>query len=182
VLLVQDEAIEARLVPFDGLLGLDLVLETNSLLGVASARDTVARAAHDTVEVHTVDTDGGIVLDTKIDVFLDTETEVTSGGEVASQKLIFLDLKTTFEDLQSLLTTDSDVDRDLFVTTDTEGTDSVASLGVDGSLTSKLFKHLSSTSESVTRFTNANVENKLLEAKLTHRVLSNSLIFGALRK
>jgi hypothetical protein len=73
------------------------------------------------------------------------------------------------------------VNGDLFVTTDTEGTDSVTSLGVDGSLTSELFKHLGGTSESVTRFTNANVENKLLEAKLAHGVLSNSLIFGALK-
>jgi hypothetical protein len=62
------------------------------------------------------------------------------------------------------------VNGDLFVTTDTEGTDSVTSLGVDGSLTSELFKHLGGTSESVTRFTNANVENQLLEAERTHGV------------
>jgi hypothetical protein len=50
----------------------------------------------------TVDTDGRIVLDTKIDVFLDTETEVTSCGEVAGQKLILLDLETTLKNLLSL--------------------------------------------------------------------------------
>jgi hypothetical protein len=81
----------------------------------------------------------------------------------------------------SIHTADGDVDRDLFVTTDTEGTDGVASLGVDGSLTSELFKHLGGTSKSITGFTNANVENKLLETELAHGVLSNSLIFGALK-
>jgi hypothetical protein len=35
-------------------------------------------------------------------VFLDTETEVTSCGEVAGQKLILLDLETTLKNLLSL--------------------------------------------------------------------------------
>jgi hypothetical protein len=118
----------------------------------------------------TVDTNGRIILDTKIDVLLDTETEVTGSREVASQKLVLLDLEATLKDLLSLGTTDSDVNRDLFVTTDTEGTDGVTGLGVDGSLTGQLFENLGGTSKSVTRFTNANVENQLLEAERTHGV------------
>ena len=125
----------------------------------------------------TVNTDGRIVLDTKIDVFLDTETEVTSLREVASQKFVFLDLETTFKNLLSLGTTDGNVDRDLFVTTDTEGTDGVAGLGVDGGLTGQLFKNLGGTGKSVTRFTDANVENQLLETKLTHGVGGRGLFF-----
>jgi hypothetical protein len=125
----------------------------------------------------TVDTDGRIVLDTKIDVFLDTETEVTSLREVASQEFVFLDLETTLKNLLSLGTTDGNVDRDLFVTTDTEGTDGVAGLGVDGSLTGQLFKNLGGTGKSITRLTNANVENQLLETKLTHGVGGRGLFF-----
>ena len=44
------------------------------------------------------------------------------------------------------------------------------SLTVDRSLTRKLFQHLGGTSESVTRFTNANVQNELLNLQLLHGV------------
>lgn len=78
----------------------------------------------------------------------DTETEVTSLGEVALAELVFLDLETTLEDLLGLGATDGDVDRDLLVTTDTEGTDGVTGLGVDRGLTGQLLKHLGGTGES----------------------------------
>lgn len=58
----------------------------------------------------------------------DTETEVTGLGEILLSQLIFLDLEATLEDLLGLGATDGNVDGNLFVTTDTEGTDSVASL------------------------------------------------------
>jgi hypothetical protein len=41
---------------------------------------------------------------------------------------------------------------------------------VDRSLTAQLFEHLRGTSESVTRFTHGDVEDKLLDAKLPHGV------------
>ena len=78
----------------------------------------------------------------------DTESEVTGLGEVALAELVLLDLEATLEDLLSLGATDGDVDGDLFVTTDTEGTDGVTGLGVDGGLTGKLLKHLGGTGES----------------------------------
>ena len=84
--------------------------------------------SHAAVEVHAVDTNVGVVLDTKIDVLADTEAEVTGLGEVALPQLVFLDLEATLEDLLSLGATDGDVDGDLFVTADTEGTDGVAGL------------------------------------------------------
>jgi hypothetical protein len=61
-------------------------------------------------------------------VLADTEAEVAGLGEVALAELVFLDLETTLEDLLGLGATDGDVDGDLFVTADTEGTDSVAGL------------------------------------------------------
>lgn len=83
---------------------------------------------HAAVEVHSVNTDTRVVLDTKIDVFADTEAEVTGLGEVALPQFVLLDLQATLENFLSLGTTDSDVDGNLFVTADTEGTDGVAGL------------------------------------------------------
>ena len=84
--------------------------------------------SHAAVEVHTVDTNTGVVLDTQVNVLADTETEVTGLGEVLLSQLVLLDLEATLEDLLSLGTTDGNVDGDLFVTTDTEGTDGVTGL------------------------------------------------------
>jgi hypothetical protein len=41
---------------------------------------------------------------------------------------------------------------------------------VDRSLTAQLFEHFCGTSESVTRFTDGDVEDELLDAKLPHGV------------
>ena len=58
----------------------------------------------------------------------DTETEVAGLGEVALAELVLLDLEATLEDLLGLGATDGDVNGDLLVTADTEGTDGVAGL------------------------------------------------------
>jgi len=84
--------------------------------------------SHAAVEVHTVDTNAGVVLDTQVDVLADTEAEVTGLGEVPLSQLVLLDLEATLENLLSLGTTDGNVNGNLFVTTDTEGTDGVAGL------------------------------------------------------
>lgn len=83
---------------------------------------------HAAVEVHAVDTDRWVVLDAQIDVLRDTEAEVASLGEVALAELVLLDLETTLDNLLCLGATDGDVDGDLLVTADTEGTDGVAGL------------------------------------------------------
>ena len=99
----------------------------------------MARHSHAAVEVHSVDTDGGVVLDTQVNVLADTEAEVAGLGEVALAELVLLDLEATLEDLLSLGTTDGNVDGDLFVTTDTEGTDGVAGLAYRRSKSHRLF-------------------------------------------
>ena len=58
----------------------------------------------------------------------DTKAKVALLVEVALAKLVLLDLEATLENLLSLWATDGDVDGDLFVTADTEGTDGVAGL------------------------------------------------------
>lgn len=126
----------------------------------------------------------------------DTEAKVAGLGEVALPQFVFLDLEATFQDFLGLGATHSDVHRDLFVTTDTKGTDGVAGLAwtisvsffpshfeihfpvfvvwvfhtVDRGLTAQLFEHLCSTGESVTRFADRDVKHELLDAQLAHRV------------
>lgn len=84
--------------------------------------------SHAAVEVHAVDTDRWVVLDAQIDVLRDTETEVASLGEVALAELVLLDLEATLDDLLGLWATDGNMNGDLLVTADTEGTDGVAGL------------------------------------------------------
>lgn len=83
------------------------------------------------------------------------------------------------------------MDSNLFVTSDTEGTDGVAGLAcgkirseknriasvrdarkltVDGGLTRKLLEHLGGTGKSVTRLSDGDVQNKLLNLELPHGV------------
>ena len=143
---LPDDALEAVLVPLDDLRGVDLVgsadlgLATpaagNTLTGTGPKSKSVIVAGfpeillhlHDDVEVHAVDTDRRVVLDAQVDVLGDTETEVAGGGEVALAELVLLDLEATLEDLLGLSATDGDVDGDLLVTADTEGTDGVTGL------------------------------------------------------
>lgn len=129
---LSDNGVEALLEPLDGVVAGDAVGGTDSALGTATADDTLTRAGHAAVEVHTVDTDTGVVLDSEIDVLADTEAEVAGLAEVALAELVLLDLEATLENLLGLGATDGDVDRDLFVTTDTEGTDGVTGLAWKG--------------------------------------------------
>ena len=125
---LSDNGVEALLEPLDGVVAGDAVGGTDSALGTATADDTLTRAGHAAVEVHAVDTDTGVVLDAEINVLRDTEAEVAGLAEVALAQLVLLDLEATLEDLLGLGATDGDVDGDLLVTADTEGSDSVAGL------------------------------------------------------
>lgn len=166
-------------------------------LAAAAAGDALTGAGHAAVEVHAVDTNRGVVLDAEIDVLANTEAEVAGLAEVALAQLVLLDLQATLENLLSLGATDGDVDGDLFVAADTEGSDGVAGLAyamqksqvsdfgfrnrdifenegqrtVDRSLTAQLLQHLGGTGQSVTRLADGDVQDELLDAELPHGVL-----------
>lgn len=147
---LPDDTVEAVLEPLEGLGAGDLVVGAEGGLAAAALGDVLTRTgpikvslslppihfiscsmeehSHAAVEVHTVDTNTGVVLDTQVNVLADTETEVTGLGEVPLSQLVLLDLEATLENLLSLGATDGNVDGDLFVTTDTEGTDGVTGL------------------------------------------------------
>ncbi len=91
----------------------------------------ICRYSHAAVEIHSVNTNRRVVLDTEIDVFADTETKVASLREVALAEFVFLDLQSTFQDFLGLWSTDCNVHSDLFVTTDTEGSDGVSGLACE---------------------------------------------------
>lgn len=69
------------------------------------------------------------ILDSKIDVLLNTKTEVAIGAEVSVLELKLAHLQSLLEDLSSLLSTDCNVNSDLLIPTDTEGSDGVAGWG-----------------------------------------------------
>jgi len=149
---LSDNTLESRLEPLHTLLTLDLVGGSDMCLASTTLGNTLTWTGHAAVEIHSIDTNSRVVLDTKIDVFADTETEVASLGEVALAEFVFLDLQSTLQDFLSLWSTDGDMYGNLLVTTDTECSDGVSGLAVDGSLTTQLFQHLRSTGKSVTRF------------------------------
>lgn len=64
------------------------------------------------------------------------------------------------------------MDGNLFVTTNAKGSHGVSGLRVDGRLTGQLLEHLRGTSQSVTRFTHANVQAEFANSHLSHGVLS----------
>ena len=125
---LSDDTVEPLLEPLDGLVTVDAVAGADRALAAAAAGDALTGAGHAAVEVHAVDTNRGVVLDAEIDVLADTEAEVAGLAEVALAELVLLDLEATLENLLGLGATDGDVDRNLFVTTDTEGTDGVTGL------------------------------------------------------
>jgi hypothetical protein len=168
---LSDDAVESLLEPLDSLVTVDAVMGAQSALASATAGNTLTGAGHAAVEVHAVDTDRGVVLDTEIDVLADTEAEVARLAEVALAQLVLLDLQATLQDLLSLRATNGNVDSDLLVTSDTEGSDSVAGLAVNRSLTAQLLQHLRGTGQTITRLANRDVQNKLLDAELPHGVL-----------
>jgi hypothetical protein len=65
------------------------------------------------------------LLDSQINVLLDTKAKTSSITEVPPQQLIFLHLQTTLQKLHCLLTPNSDIACNLFITPDTKGSHSV---------------------------------------------------------
>lgn len=180
--LVQDDSIVRLLEPLHGLLASHLVrIADVAALSLALAH-TATRTSQLHVEIHTENTGVGIVLDTQIDVLLNTKTEVSGVGEVSLHQLVLLHLQTTLKDLQSLLTTNGGMHGDLLVTTDGEGTNGetgwnvstshskLPTLSVNGLLTRNLLEDTSSLGDSISRLTNANVDDELLNSDVSHHV------------
>ena len=68
--------VEGLQIPLKGIFLGDLVLRADVRPTRLASGNTESLAAQNDVEVHTVDTSGGVVLNTEIDVLINTETEV----------------------------------------------------------------------------------------------------------
>jgi len=174
--LTPDNPIEPLLEPRDGLLRLDLVAEPNPPLGPLPSRNSESRSTHDDVKVHAENTDVGIVLDSEVNVLFDTEAEVAGFGEVALPQLILLNLQRPLQDLLGLGSSNRSVHRDLLITSDRESSDGKTGFGLDGGLTGELFENFGGSGESIAGFADADVDDKLLDTKLLHRVDGGSLV------
>ena len=123
-------------------------------------RNTVPRAAHNDVKVHAKDTDRGVVSRTEVNMLLDPKTEVARLGEVTPTELVLLHFKTALENLLSLRPTNRDVDRNLFVASDTELADGVTGLGGHWCLACELFEDFGCSRQTITRLSNRYVCGK----------------------
>lgn len=172
----HDDAVVALLEPLHGLGDLDAVGVAHAGVGVLTVTDALSTTSEDDVEVHTVDTCGGIVLEAKVNMLADSEAEGSGVGEVVAEELELLNLETLLEELGGLLAADGGVDGDLLVTTDSEGTDGEAGTGHDGGLAAELLEHLHGTGQTITGLSHADVDAELAHADLAHRV--GSLLLG----
>jgi len=93
----------------------------------------------DHIEIHTKNTSVGIVFDTKVNVFLNTEAEITGIGEVTFSKFEFFDFKSFFQDFFGLISSDGHMEGNLFISLNTERTNSESSFWGNGSLSSQIF-------------------------------------------
>merc|ERR1712122_240360 len=150
MLLISQDAIKFGLEPLLSFLLADFMFRSDSGVLGAPVSNSVPGPTQDYIKVHTVDTNTGVVLDTQVDMFIDTETEVALLGETSLPQLVLLDLEATLQDLLSFGTAHRAPTRDLFVTSDTKGSDGEASFGEAGFLTGQLFQDFGSTSQSVT--------------------------------
>ena len=169
--LSKNDALESVLEPLDGVLLGDLVGVSDAALSDLAAGDAGTGAGQTNEEVHAVNTGGGVVLDTQVDVLVDAEAEVAGLGEVLLEELVLLDLEATLEDLHGLFSADGDVDGDLLVTADAEGTEGVAGLGVDGLLAGELLEHTGGAGETIAGLADAAVQDELVDLDLLHNVL-----------
>jgi len=146
------------------------VLVADTVGGMLASSYSEARSAHNHEEIHTKNSDSRVVFDTQVNVLSDTEAKVASLREVSLPKFVLLDLEPTLQDFFGFGSPNSHMAGDLFIPADSKVTNSVTSLGSDGGLTGKLLQDLGSSGESITGFTNRNVDNQLFDPELAHRV------------
>ncbi len=104
-------------------------------------------------------------------MLFNTETEVAGAAEVSALKFILLDLKSSLEEFFGLLASDGTRDRYFLVSSDSEGSDSVGSLSVNGLLTSKISDDFGGLGKSISTFTSTDVEYQFGDLDVPVRVV-----------
>lgn len=157
-----DCSLELLLDPVASLVLGDLVVVSDAVLAVLPLGDTSSFTGQYNVKVHSVNTDTWVVLDSHVDMLVNSESEVTRVAKVLGQDLVVLAAKSKVDELHGTFTADSHVARDVLVTTDRKGTDSVASLGEYRLVTGKLLEYGGGAGEAILVVSDRDVEDKLL--------------------
>ena len=89
---------------------------------------------------------------------------------VTVHTLIVSYLKTSLKNFLSLSSTNCAVDSDLFISSNTERTDSVPGLGENWCLPGQLLQHFRGTGESVTALPHTDVQAELTDLEVPHGV------------
>merc|ERR1712111_189777 len=121
--------------------------------------------------------DTWIILDSQIYVFLDAKSKVASVTEIALSQFILLHLQSTLQDFFSFSSSNGAMASNFFITLNTKRTHSVTGFRCNRLLPGELLEHLGGTGQSVSRFSNTNIQTKLQDAQLPHRVVLLILFF-----
>jgi hypothetical protein len=125
------------------------MLEPDPRLLLLPPRHARSRAAHDDVEVHAEDTDGGVIPRAEVDMLLDAKPKVARLAKVLAPQFVLLHFEPALEDLLRLGAPDRDVHRNLFVAPDAKVADGVPSFRRHGCLPRELFEDFGGSGESV---------------------------------
>ena len=139
---IEDKSIILLFEELSGFFFGDALSNTDTIGASSSLRNSLSGFVENDIEIHSKNTSIRIILDTEVNMFLNTEAEVTGVGEVTFSKFEFFDFKSFFQDFFGLVSSDSHMQGDLFISLNSERTDGVAGLGGDGSLSSQVFQHL----------------------------------------
>ena len=124
---VIDSTVIFLLEPFHGVILRDFMLGSDSAFASSAETDSASWSFKNDVEVHTENTSERVILDTQIDMFLNTETKTSTVREVFLFQLSVFDLETSFKDLISFLSSDSNMHSNFFVSLNTETSNGVFS-------------------------------------------------------
>merc|ERR1712180_44884 len=156
--------------PFHGISLSNSVLESNSRLLSTTVCDVVTGSSKHNIEIHSIDSNARIVLYPKINMLGNSESKIPCFGKIATTQFILLHLETLLQDFFCFGSSNSAMDGNLFITTDAKGSYGVAGFGEDRCLTGQSFQDLSSTNQSVTTLSNADVDTQFLNTDLLHWV------------
>jgi hypothetical protein len=102
-------------IPLDGLVLADLVVDAEPGPGVLAPGHADTGPLEDNVEVHAVDTGGGVILEPKVNVLRDAKAKVARLGKVLLLELKLLDLQAALKELSGLIAANGHVASDLLV-------------------------------------------------------------------
>merc|ERR1719231_997237 len=113
----------------------------------------------------------GLCVVARVAMLVDAKTKVASLAEVLCTDLVVGDLEATLDEVCGFRPPDSYVACDFLVTTDTESTHCVTGNILDWGLVAELLQNADSLRESVTRFTDGDIDDQLVTDHFAHDIV-----------